>query len=108
MYVFPSAGSTTVSVLDPFPAPSKFVPASVPKIFFAASPPTPTQFVSALAFATPEGPGGAGHSWKNPLLTVMAAPLESFATFVVNLLVCATAKNASLNGLLQYSLNSVD
>src|SRR5438874_1018919 len=108
MYFFPSAGSTMVSSVEPVPAPSKLVPFSVPKIFFVASPSTPTQFESAAAVLTPAGPGGAGQSWKKPLFTVIAEPDTSFATFVVNLLVAAMAKNASLNGLCQYSLNSVD
>jgi hypothetical protein len=108
MYFLPSAGSIVVSSVDPMPAPSKFVPFSVPKIFFAASPSTPTQFDNAADVDTPAGPGGAGQSWKKPLFTVMAEPVESLATLVLNFAVCTMAKNASLKGLCQYSLNSVD
>src|SRR5450755_2932692 len=47
------------------------------------SPPTPTHVSSAAALSadSPAGPGGAGQSWKKPLLMVTARPFLSFATF---------------------------
>src|SRR5437588_815986 len=57
----------------------------------------------------PDGPGALGQSWKKPLLTVMALPVASFATFCpVTFLPFTRTKNASLKGLFQYSLNSLE
>ena len=52
------------------------MPASVPKIVCDASPAMPTHVSSAaeLSIVSPAGPGGAGQSWKKPLLTVTARP----------------------------------
>src|SRR4051812_46046386 len=108
MYLRPVAPSIAVSSVLPVPAPSKFVPLSVPKMLLALSPSTPTQLTSASGFVMPVGPGGAGQSWKKPLFTVIAEPVASLATLVVNFFVAAIAKNASLYALCQYWLNSVE
>src|SRR5215471_13999536 len=90
-------------------APSYPVPASVPYIIWLALPAVPTHdwMAAALSIESPDGPGGAGQSWKKALLMVTARPLESLATFCPcsSLLVTRT-KEASFAAELHHWLNS--
>src|ERR1700722_19788871 len=73
------------------------------------SPASPTQFsmAAALSIDRPDGPGGAGQSWKKPLLIVTAIPWLSRATFWPwKFLLVTRTKNESFAAESHHWLNS--